>query len=72
MPRKSLRQKTLDIVRAQLSRLKNDFLLRLVMNIDDPIEDDHYISKKIDCLIWSHLVTCIDVAITDKSEDHLT
>ena len=46
MPCKSLRQKTIDIVKAQLSKLKNEFLLHLVMNVDDPIEDDNYLHKK--------------------------
>ena len=72
MPRKSLRQKTIDIVKTQLSKLKNEFLLRLVMNVEDSIEDDNYMQKKEGCMICNLLVTCIEVANTERTEKNLT
>ena len=68
MPRKSLRQKTLDIVKAHVSRLKKAFLLRFMMNVNNSIEDDNYLSKKKDCMIWNLLVTYLEPNIERTGE----
>ena len=43
MPRKSLRRKTIELMRQHISKLKKEALSRELFDEEDSIEDDKYI-----------------------------
>ena len=46
MPRKSLRRKAIDIVAAQVARLRKEYILRDIDDEEDSLEDERYLKKK--------------------------